>query len=116
MAISLKELEKNYIIKSEIGSGGMGDVYLATDKRLERSVAIKFLRLNENSQDFDESILRFKREAIAIAKLSHPNIVSIFDIGEEENNHYMIMEYLEGNSLANILKTAKQRIQPHLIA
>jgi serine/threonine protein kinase len=116
MAISLKELEKNYSLMSEIGSGGMGEVYLATDKRLERSVAIKFLKLNENDKDFDESIIRFKREAIAIAKLSHPNIVNIFDIGEEDNNHYMIMEFLEGNSLANILKTTNKPVPPHLVA
>jgi serine/threonine protein kinase len=116
MAFSLTELEKNYKIENEIGSGGMGEVFLATDKRLERSVAIKFLTLDESDKDFEESILRFRREAIAIAKLSHPNIVSIFDIGVEDKKHYMIMEYIEGKSLATVLKTSQKRISPNLVA
>lgn len=116
MTTSLTELGKNYKIEREIGFGGMGEVFLATDKRLERSVAIKFLSLDENDKDFAESIIRFKREAIAIAKLSHPNIVNIFDIGEENNKHYMIMEFLDGKSLAQIIKANKKRILPHLVA
>lgn len=100
-----QNLISNFDIDKKIGSGGMGDVYLATDKRLERKVAIKLLRLPYKEQkENDEFVLRFKREAKAIAKLHHQNIVSIFDIGDENNQYYMIMEYIEGKNLEQLLK------------
>lgn len=103
----LRVLEKNYKLERQIGSGGMGIVFLATDKRLERKVAIKVLKLSENNQDSgvtqDEVLERFLREARAVAKLSHPNIVNIFDIGNEEDVYYMVMEYVDGFVLSDIV-------------
>lgn len=96
----------------------MGAVYLATDKRLERQVAIKVLSLSSSNTDattLEEVIKRFQREAKAIAKLNHPNIVSIFDIGDEDDCYYMVMELLEGDSLAKILKE-KKRYSPAMAA
>ncbi|MFN8578057.1 MAG: protein kinase [Candidatus Sericytochromatia bacterium] len=107
----ISDFEKNYKVERKIGAGGMGDVYLATDKRLERFVAVKVLKVqdNINSQEFIE---RFKNEAKSIAKLSHPNIVSIYDFGSQDDVYYMIMEYLEGNNLNELIEKSKQRI-PH---
>lgn len=112
----IEKLGKNYEIEKELGRGGMGAVYLATDKRLDRKVAIKVLSLSqgEDSEVSNEEVVkRFQREAKAIAKLNHPNIVNIFDIGEEDGCYYMVMEFLEGNSVGNILKY-KKNISPSL--
>jgi len=99
----------NFTIENKIGSGNMGDVFLANDNRLDRKVAIKHLKLPyETPKENEEFILRFKREAKAIARLTHPNIVSIFDVGEENNQHYMVMEYVIGNNLEKIIKTIKE--------
>lgn len=98
---------KNYKIEKKIGSGGMGDVFLAIDKRLDRYVAVKTLKLSsENDKGNSEFIQRFKREAKAIARLSHQNIVSIYDIGEENSQYYMVMEYIEGHSLEKFIKNS----------
>jgi serine/threonine protein kinase len=116
MSNLLSILAKNYQIENEIGRGGMGVVYLATDKRLNRKVAIKVLSLtpsNEAEVSSDEIITRFQREAKSVARLSHPNIVTIFDIGEEDNKYYMIMEFLEGKTLAALLEE-KKRLSPLL--
>jgi serine/threonine protein kinase len=94
-------LENTYKIKNIIGSGGMGDVYLATDLRLDRTVAVKVLKFSSSSEK--DALERFSREAKAVAKLSHPNIVSIFDVGETNNFNYMVMEYVEGKNLNLIL-------------
>ena len=107
---------KNYLIEKEIGRGGMGSVYLATDTRLDRRVAIKVLSLsaeNADANSLQEIIERFQREGKAIAKLSHSNIVNIYDIGEEENKYYMVMEFLEGKPLS-ILINDKKRLPPLL--
>lgn len=87
-----------YEILSQLGAGGMGEVYKARDTRLNRSVAIKVLppHLADNP-DLRE---RFEREAHAIASLQHPNICTLYDIGEQEGAHYLVMEYLEGETLA----------------
>lgn len=91
----------NYEIQSVIGSGGMGKVYLARQLTIDREVAIKILdpSLSENPQ-FKE---RFINEANALAKLNHPNIVSIYDFVEYENNYCIIMEYVKGATLDNII-------------
>src|SRR4029078_8710962 len=98
-------LTDNYHIIKELGRGGMGAVYLATDKRLDRKVAIKMLQLNSafNIEQTSEIISRFQKEARAVAKLAHPNIVGIHDIGEDNSQYYMVMEFLEGRSIGNIL-------------
>src|SRR5262249_1525625 len=86
------------VIRS-LGEGGMGSVYLAQDPKLDRSVAIKLLK--EDSPDLRE---RFEREARTAAKLRHPNIVSIFDVDEYEDHPFIAMEYVPGETLAEIVK------------
>ncbi len=85
-------------ILSVIGAGGMGEVYKAKDTRLERTVAIKILpsHLSQNPQLKQ----RFEREARAISSLSHSNICSLYDIGNQDGIDYIVMEYLEGDTLS----------------
>ncbi len=87
----------HYRIVEKIGSGGMGEVYLAEDTQLDRKVALKFLALHL-CQD-EDCRRRFTREAQAAAKLSHPNIVTIHDVGELQGRPFFVMEYVEGRSL-----------------
>ena len=90
-------LNERYRINRTIGGGGMANVYLAYDTILDREVAIKVLRLEfANDPEFIE---RFDREAQAATSLSHPNIVNIYDVGEENHILYMVMEYVEGLTL-----------------
>ncbi|MCT2538015.1 Stk1 family PASTA domain-containing Ser/Thr kinase [Aquibacillus koreensis] len=96
-------LNERYKIKKMIGGGGMANVYLAQDSILDREVAIKVLRL-EHAND-DEFIARFHREAQSAISLSHPNIVNIYDVGEEDNIYYMVMEYVEGMTLKKYIQT-----------
>jgi eukaryotic-like serine/threonine-protein kinase len=91
----------SYEIEAKIGAGGMGDVFRARDARLDRVVAIKVLpERTAGSADMKE---RFQREAKAISSLNHPNICTLFDIGEEEGLDYLVMEHLEGETLAERL-------------
>ncbi len=90
-----------YEIASPIGAGGMGEVYKARDTRLERDVAIKILRPSESTSE--EMKQRFEREAKAISQLSHPNICALYDVGSHEGTEYLVMEYLEGETLAGRL-------------
>ncbi|MFT4542706.1 MAG: serine/threonine protein kinase [Planctomycetota bacterium] len=91
-----------YVLKREIGRGGMAIVWLAFDPELERPVALKILRpgLAIEVKHTD----RFRREALAVAKLQHPNIVQIHDVGEECGYQYLAMEFVEGPSLATVLE------------
>lgn len=95
-------LSERYKIKSTIGGGGMANVYLADDTILDREVAIKVLRL-EYAND-EEFIARFDREAKAATSLSHPNVVNIFDVGEEDHILYMVMEYVDGLTLKEYIQ------------
>ncbi|MEN2766497.1 Stk1 family PASTA domain-containing Ser/Thr kinase [Ornithinibacillus xuwenensis] len=95
-------LNDRYQIKEKIGGGGMADVYLAKDTILDRRVAIKVLRL-EYAND-EEFIARFDREAQSATSLSHPNIVTIYDVGEEEQILYMVMEYVDGMTLKEFIQ------------
>ena len=101
MALAVGTLLGPYEILSQIGAGGMGEVYKARDTRLDRIVAIKVLsaHLVRNT----EARLRFRREAETIANLQHPNICVLYDIGEQDGMQYLVMEYLEGESLATRL-------------
>ncbi len=87
----------HYQLQSLIGAGGMGEVYRARDLRLDRDVAVKILP--EHLADNPEALRRFEREAKAVAALSHPNILSIFDFGTEQSVNYAVMELLEGETL-----------------
>ena len=89
-------------IISSIGAGGMGEVYQARDTRLDRTVAIKVLPV-EFSRDAALK-LRFEREAKTISALNHPNICTLHDIGHESGLDYLVMEYIEGETLADRLK------------
>src|SRR5579872_5961582 len=87
-----------YEILSAIGAGGMGEVYRARDTRLERIVAIKVLPTH--LADRSELRERFEREARTIASLNHPHICTLYDIGHQDGTDYLVMEYLEGETLA----------------
>ncbi|ESU33092.1 hypothetical protein G3A_08590 [Bacillus sp. 17376] len=99
-----KRISGRYKIKDMIGGGGMANVYLAHDMILDRDVAVKMLRLDFANDD--EFIRRFHREAQSATSLAHPNIVSIYDVGEEDGLYYIVMEYVDGQTL-------KQYIQQH---
>ncbi len=91
-----------YEILSPLGAGGMGEVYRARDTRLGRSVAIKLVRAEfARRADFRH---RFEREARAISALNHPHLCALYDIGEHEGNAYLVMEYVEGETLAAVMK------------
>ncbi|MEK3904158.1 Stk1 family PASTA domain-containing Ser/Thr kinase [Paenibacillus sp. FSL R7-0179] len=96
------ELGGRYQVIERIGGGGMALVYRAHDILLNRNVAIKVLR-NQFVHD-EEFIRRFRREAQSAASLSHPNVVSIYDVGQEDEIHYIVMEYIEGKNLNEIIK------------
>jgi WD40 repeat protein/tRNA A-37 threonylcarbamoyl transferase component Bud32 len=92
-----------YELLAELGHGGMGVVYRARQTKLNRVVALKLLLLGGFSSE--RSVRRFQREAQAAAALRHPNIVSVFDVGEAEGQPYLTMEYVEGQSLASLLRS-----------
>ncbi|PIQ23614.1 hypothetical protein COW36_14210 [bacterium (Candidatus Blackallbacteria) CG17_big_fil_post_rev_8_21_14_2_50_48_46] len=116
MVSNSRRISNHYLIQEKIGKGGMGDVYLALDERLDRQVAIKQLKIeSESSEAREQSIQRFKLEAKAIAKLNHPNIVSLYDIATEQNQFYMIMEYVKGSNLQEILLNQAQKLPINLV-
>ena len=96
-----QKINERYEIVKSIGEGGMANVYLATDNILERKVAIKVLR-GDLSAD-EKFIRRFEREAQSVSNLSHPNIVEVYDVGVEDGNHYIVMEYIDGKTLKQLL-------------
>lgn len=95
-------LGNRYEIIKKIGDGGMAFVYEARDRLLNRTVAIKVLR--PEFVDDQEFLTKFKREAEAVASLSHPNIVNVYDVGEDGKVHYIVMELIEGQNLKDIIK------------
>src|SRR5690349_15451036 len=90
-----------YEIAALCGAGGMGEVYRARDTRLDRTVAIKVLPPGLSANE--ELRVRFEREARAISALSHPNICALYDIGSDGGHEYLVMEFLEGETLAERL-------------
>ena len=91
-----------YEVIRSIGEGGMANVYLGYDKILDRNVAIKVLRGDlANDEKF---VRRFQREALSASSLSHPNIVAMYDVGEDDGLYYIVMEYVEGKTLKQLLK------------
>ena len=87
-----------YEILSPLGAGGMGEVYKATDTRLDRTVAIKVLPAHVAADP--ERKQRFEREARTVAALNHPHICTLHDIGQQDGTDFLVMEYLEGETLA----------------
>ena len=101
MNLEGKLLGNRYEIVEKVGNGGMATVYKATDKVLKRNVAVKILR-DEFTTD-EEFIKRFEAEAQSAARLTHPNIVSIYDVGVENNLYYIVMELIQGKTLKEII-------------
>jgi len=97
-----RQLGGRYEILDRVGGGGMAVVYKGLDILLNRHVAVKVLR--QQYVNDEEFIRRFRREAQSAASLSHPNIVSIYDVGQEEEIHYIVMEYVEGTTLNEVIK------------
>ena len=95
-------LLNRYELLEKIGEGGMGIVYKAKCHLLNRFVAVKILKAElSNDEDF---VARFKREATSIARLSHPNIVNVHDVGTENNINFIVMEYINGKTLKQVIK------------
>src|SRR5579871_5678799 len=92
-----------YEIQSPVGAGGMGEVYRARDTRLDRIVAIKVLASHLSSSP--ELTQRMEREARAISSLNHPNICHLYDIGAHDGTEFLVMEFLEGQTLAERLRS-----------
>ncbi|MPZ70705.1 MAG: protein kinase [Actinobacteria bacterium] len=102
-----------YRIGEGIAAGGMGVVYKARDERLNRTVVVKILR--EHLAQDPRFVERFRREARAVASLSHPNIAGIFDYGEDEGRHFIVMEFAEGSDLAEVIRD-RGPLEPALAA
>lgn len=98
-----KLLDNRYQLVKKIGSGGMADVYMAKDILLDRVVAVKIL--HSNFAEDNEFVTRFRHEAQSAGKLSHPNIVGIYDVGCDQGVYYIIMEYVEGTTLKQYIQT-----------
>ena len=104
-----------YTIESVLGKGAMGVVYKAFDPGIERVVAIKTVRKDRVDQDLiDQSMARFKNEAKAAGRLLHPNIVSVYEYGEDEANAFIVMEYVEGTGLREYLARKASFDLPHV--
>src|ERR1700746_3159732 len=101
MALTSGTLLGPYEIQSPLGAGGMGEVSRARDTRLDRTVAIKILSSQLSSNP--EARQRFDREARSISSLSHPNVCQLYDVGTQGGTSYLVMEYLEGEALADRL-------------
>ena len=91
-----------YEVAEKVGTGGMADVYRAMDHRLNRYVAVKILK-NEYSED-TKFVTKFRQEAQAVACLSHPNVVAVYDVGEEQGMHFIVMEFVEGITLKSYIE------------
>jgi len=98
-----------YVIEKKIGKGAMGAVYLARDPRINRPVALKVIPIEKEFEDeeLEEARLRFFREAESAGRLTHPNIITVYDCGEDKHLAYIAMEYLQGTSLTTFTDTKK---------
>jgi hypothetical protein len=94
-----------YLVLDLLGSGGMGAVYRVRDEKLERDVAIKML--TDGLLTSDEARQHFRREALALAKLNHPRIAAVYDVGEQDGLDYIVMELVQGDSLAARLRSGR---------
>src|SRR5438094_6170123 len=98
------EIVGRFRLDRRLGSGGMSTVFLALDLVLERQVAVKVLA--EHLAEDEAFVARFRREALAAAKLVHPNVVQVYDSGQDQETgrHYIVMEYVEGRSVGDIVR------------
>src|SRR5215470_20082120 len=103
MSLVGQVFSKRYRIEREIARGGMAEVYLARDESLNRQVALKAL-FPEFARE-PSFVERFRREAQAAANLNHPNIVAIYDWGQESGTYFIVMEYVEGRSLRDLIRS-----------
>ncbi len=102
MIVKGSKINDRYQIIRTLGEGGMANVYLAHDNILDRDVAVKVLRGDlANDEKF---VRRFQREALSASSLSHPNIVEMYDVGEDDGQYYIVMEYVDGKTLKQVLK------------
>ena len=102
MIVKGQKINDRYEIIRVIGEGGMANVYLANDTILNRKVAVKVLRGDlANDEKF---VRRFQREALSASSLNHPNIVEMYDVGEDDGNFYIVMEYVDGKNLKQLIK------------
>lgn len=102
MIVRGQKINDRYQIIRTIGEGGMANVYLAYDTILDRNVAVKILR-GDLAED-EKFVRKFQREAISASSLSHPNIVEMYDVGEDDGRYFIVMEYVEGVTLKNLIK------------
>lgn len=102
MIMKGQKINDRYQIIKSIGEGGMANVYLAYDTILDRDVAVKVLR-GDLSND-EKFVRRFQREALNASSLSHPNIVEVYDVGEDNGQYFIVMEYIDGKNLKDLLK------------
>ena len=102
MIMKGQKINDRYQIMKTIGEGGMANVYLAYDTILDRNVAVKVLR-GDLATD-EKFVRRFQREALSASSLSHPNIVEVYDVGEDNGSYYIVMEYIKGKHLKQLLK------------
>src|SRR5215213_7748849 len=96
-----RTIGERYELQDRLGHGGMATVYRARDLKLDREVAIKLLA--DNFAGDEEVRRRFSREARLAAKLDHPNVVQVFDVGEDDDRPYIVMEYVDGGTVADRL-------------
>ena len=93
----------HYRVTAKLGAGGMGEVYLAHDERLERDVALKVLPAHTLADEAARK--RFRKEAMALSNLNHPNIATIYDFDTQDGVDFLVMEYVEGTTLSEKLST-----------
>lgn len=108
-----QKINDRYRIIKTIGEGGMANVYLAEDEILNREVAVKVLR-GDLAED-EKFVRRFQREAISASSLNHKNIVEVYDVGEENGNYFIVMEYIKGQTLKNLIKKRGALSLPEVI-
>ena len=113
MIVKGDKINDRYQIIKSIGEGGMANVYLAKDTILDRNVAVKVLR--GDLADDEKFVRRFQREALSASKLNHPNIVEMYDVGEDNGSYYIVMEYVQGKTLKSLVKKRGALTLPEVI-
>jgi serine/threonine-protein kinase len=113
MIIKGQKINERYQIIRTIGEGGMANVYLAHDTILDRNVAVKILR--GDLADDEKFVRKFQREAISASSLAHPNIVEMYDVGEDDGKYFIVMEYIDGKTLKSLIKKRGSLIIPEVV-